>query len=76
SKFYNLKNKNDKKQEGYVLEDLKSFCKSCGKEIKSNSEYCGYCSANLGEKESFERLRAYIKRIYEEEQKQKVKKIL
>ncbi len=36
-----------------------------------NYEYYEYCSANLEEEESFERLRAYNKRLYEEEQKQK-----
>ncbi len=71
SKFYRLKNKDDKKQEEYVMEDLKSFCKVCGKKINNNSEYCESCSVNMGEDESFERLRAYIKKLYEEEQKQK-----
>ncbi len=71
NKLYSLENKIDKKQEEFVMEDFKSNCKVCGKEIKSNLKYCESCSSNMGQDDSFSRLRAYINKIYEEEQKQK-----
>ncbi|MFX1412168.1 MAG: hypothetical protein ACFFA6_17645, partial [Promethearchaeota archaeon] len=69
NKFYNLKNEIDIEKEVNIMEISKSFCKVCGKELNNNSEYCEYCSANLGEDESFERLRAHIKKLYKEQQK-------